>query len=221
MQAFLYFQRLNVKTFTALLQVLQTGLDDFNREGKSQTSSPAPPKITAIARRVLPYLRHYSSWLTCNSALLIAQDGDGPLGAHIKEMWRTYAKCLTLLASTFPVPDLVPVGYLFEEDGHTLGFRPFENDRRRYYDLDTNTRKPKVHDRGIERYHPNVEMLSRIRDLLTDGLEFAIDEVRYICQVQALSLKGYRPLRSILLRVQPPSPTVTMFYNQNRWHPHR
>ena len=177
MQAFLYFQRLNVKSFTALLQVLRAGLEDSNGQDESQTSAAAP-KITALTRRVLPYLRHYSSWLSCTSALLIAQDGDGPLGMHIKEMWKAYADCLTLLASTFPVPDLVPVGYLLEEDGHTIGFRPFENDRRRYYDIETNTRKPKVHDRGIERHHPNIEMLSRIRDLLTDGLEFAIDEVR-------------------------------------------
>lgn len=139
-------------------------------------------KVTAVARRVLPALRQYSSWLVSNAALLVAEVGDTSLNVQIKELWKIYASTLTLLATTFPVSELPRIEYLLEEDVDTLGFKPFTNDRtwKRYFqdqNRETRTRKPKWNDRGVERQHPNVEMLGRIRDFLVDGLTLATDEV--------------------------------------------
>lgn len=165
-----------------LLQVLQPELErqtDIVNESDDGVPSTGMDQISAVARRVLPGLRHYSSWLTSNAAILTAQSEDTSLTVQIKELWKIYASTLTLLASTFRVSDLPCVDYLLEEDEDTLGFKPFENDRakRRYYYQDSNSQKPKWHHKGVERHRPNVEMLGRIRDFLTEGLLLAFDEV--------------------------------------------
>ena len=138
----------------------------------------AKDKLTVVARRVLPGLRSYSSWLTVNSALLVAQVGDEGLNVEIKEMWKTYANSLTLLAANFPAADLPSLDYLFEEDEETLGFKPFEGEGiRRKYHTEQGQRKPKCHDAGVHREDSDTEMLARVRDLLTDGLELVVNGV--------------------------------------------
>ena len=184
MQSYLFFLRLNVKTMFTLLQVLQPELEslasaeDEPKPGNAQLTGL--DQISAVARRVLPGLRHYSSWLTSNSAILVSQlQLDTPLCVQVKELWKIYASTLTLLASTFSAPSLPCIDYLLEEDEDALGFKPFENEQAvgRYFLQDTNVMKPKWHSQGVERHHPNVEMAGRIRDFLTDGLRLAIDEV--------------------------------------------
>ena len=153
-------------------------------QGNSGTSSPKFAKITAITRRVLPALRQYSSWLLSNAEILVAQGGDNVLNVQNRELWKIYATTLTLLASTFPVLELPHVEYLLDEDEDTIGFKPLENKntRRRFYDGDNlDKEKPKYHDRGIQRHHPNLEMLGRIRDLLTDGVILYSDNVGFTC----------------------------------------
>ncbi|KAI9877059.1 MAG: hypothetical protein M1830_004909 [Pleopsidium flavum] len=184
-QAFFFFQRLNVKTFFTFLQILQPELERFAGEestaGDVNGPSKGLEKVTAVARRILPALRHYSSWLVSNAALLIAEVGDTSLNVQIKELWKIYANTLTLLAATFPVSELPNIEYLLEEDVDTLGFKPFTKDRtwKRYFHderQESRDRKSKWNDRGVERHHPNVEMLGRIRDFLIDGLTLATDE---------------------------------------------
>lgn len=184
LQSFLFFQRLNVKTMFTLLQVLQPELESLasaeDELATENTGSTDLDQISAVARRVLPGLRHYSSWLTSNTAVLIRHlELDTSLSVQVKELWKIYASTLTLLASTFSVSSLPCIEYLLEEDEDTLGFKPFENERAvgRYYLQDPNVKKPKWHNQGVERHHPNVEMAGRIRDFLAEGLKLAIDEV--------------------------------------------
>ncbi len=102
------------------------------------------------------------------------------LTVQVKGLWKIYANALTLLVSTFPVSGLPSsVEYLLEEDEDTLGFKPFmnENIQRRYYSEDTGSQKPRWHDHGVHRHHPNLEMLGRVRDLLTDGMVLHSQEV--------------------------------------------
>ena len=175
-QSYFSLLRINVMTFSTLLQILLSELerqlsDDSQTTGNRPGSGSA--KLTAVIRRVLPGLRHYSSWLASNAAILAAGVGDVTLKVQVQELWKIYADTLTLLVSTFPVSSLPPpVEYLLVEDEDTLGFKPLDNDntQRRYYIEDTGSRKPKSHDRGVHRQHPNIEMFARIRDLLTDGM---------------------------------------------------
>lgn len=167
-----------------LLQVLQPefeGLAGADTGDEDETSSAGLDHISVVARRVLSGIRHYSSWLISNTAILINQQTrDTPLSVQIKELWKIYASTLTLLASTFPVSALTAIDYLLEEDEDTLGFKPFENERAqgRYYQPGSSAKKPKWHNKGIERQHPNLEMFGRIRDFLAEGLALAVDPVR-------------------------------------------
>lgn len=153
---------------------------DEPSNGLAPTSGSA--KMTAVARRVLPALRQYSSWLLSNADILVAQMGDNVLNIQIRELWKIYATALTLLASTFTVAELPQVDYLLDEDEDTIGFKPLDNQitRRRFYDgINLAVLKPKYHDKGIQRHHPNVEMLGRIRGLLTDGMIHYSNDVRF------------------------------------------
>ena len=186
MCSFFFLQRLNVRTFFALLQVLLPELErsvseDVRNTGGTPTSKSA--RITAVTRRVLPALRQYSSWLLSNAEILLdAQVGDNVLNVQIRELWKIYATTLTVLTSTFRDYELPQVEYLLDEDEDTVGFKPLDNEntKRRYYDgVNLDVRKPKHHDRSVQRHHPNVEMLGRIRDLLTDGMIHHSDDVGF------------------------------------------
>ena len=171
-----------MKTFFTLLQVLQPELERFVTEDVDETenaNSNASEKVTAVARRVWPGLRHYSSWLMSNKHILIAGVGDASHIVQIKELWKIYANTLTLLAATFPVSALPSIDYLLEEDEDTLGFKPFDSEStfRRFRTQGSENFKPRLHDKGVDRQHPNIELLGIVRDFLTDGLELALDEV--------------------------------------------
>ncbi|MCJ1476918.1 hypothetical protein MMC13_005587 [Lambiella insularis] len=197
LRAFFYFLRLNVKTMFTLLQVLQPELECFAAPESDQdpdVNAQRSEKITTVARRLLPGLRQYSSWLTCNSGLLVAQVGDSAINVQVKELWKTYANTLTLLAATFSASDLPAIEYLLEEDEDTLGFKPFEPEiiKKRYNNQETGTRKPLFHAESIRHQHPNLEMLGRIRDFLTDGLLLAMDESIPIELLDGTTTVAYR-----------------------------
>lgn len=135
---------------------------------------------------MLPALRQYSSWLLSNAEILAAQVGDNVLNVQVRELWKIYATTLTLLTSTFFVSELPQIEYLLDEDEDTVGFKPLDNEntKRRYYkEVNLGFQKPRYHDRGIQRHHPNVEMLGRIRDLLTDGMIQHLDDVGSFCSM--------------------------------------
>ncbi|EAW12549.1 uncharacterized protein ACLA_009720 [Aspergillus clavatus NRRL 1] len=174
----LFFQRINVKTFFTLLQILLAELEKFAVEDSlNKDMKNGPDKVTVVARRVLPALRHYSSWLLVVSHLLVAhkEEKDTPLAVQITEFWKIYANTLTLLASTFDVVHLPEIDYLLEEDEETLGFAPLHKDAtsRRYMSANVQP-KPRMTDIGVERNHPNIEMLYRIREFVIDGLDLVV-----------------------------------------------
>lgn len=176
----LFFQRINVKTFFTLLQILLAEVERFAVEDGQNDTKTGPDKVTVVARRVLPALRNYSSWLLTVSHLLVAykEEKDTPLAVQVTEFWKIYANTLTLLASTFDVVNLPEIDYLLEEDEETLCFEPLnkETTSRRYLDMN-GQRKPRMYNSGIERSHPNIEMLYRIREFVIDGLDLVVSNV--------------------------------------------
>jgi len=165
-----------------LLQILLAELERFaveDQDPSNKDGKPSPEKVTVVARRVLPALRNYSSWLLTVSSLLVAyKEKDTPLSVQIAEFWKIYANTLTLLALTFEVVNLPDIDYLLEEDEETLGFAPLDQKAasRRYLDAN-GQRKPRVHDEGVERSHPSIEMLYRIREFVIDGLDLVVGNV--------------------------------------------
>lgn len=175
LKTYFYLLRLNVKTFFTLLQVMQPELErSFEGNDVTQNGDRTPQlsdKITAVARRVLPGLRLYSTWFTRFWHVLNANIADTLTKVEVQELWKAYAATLTLLTSSFPADQLPQDpfdSYMLEEDIETIGFLPLaapETARLWYKD---GALKPKCTD--VERSHPNVEMLMRVRDLLIDGL---------------------------------------------------
>ncbi|KAJ4346176.1 hypothetical protein N0V95_005640 [Ascochyta clinopodiicola] len=173
MRTYFYFLRLNVKTFFILLQVLQPELerlsetDDVTHQN-GDSARQLSDKITAVARRILPGLRLYSTWFARYWQVLNANIADTLTTVDVQELWKAYAATLTLLTSSFPVDQLPQENYMLEEDTDTIGFQPLMSPDTMKVWYNGELLKPKWTD--IERNHPNVEMLMRIKDLLIDGL---------------------------------------------------
>lgn len=159
------------------LEQVAGGEDDF---GNVPSSKDISDKISATARRILPCLRHYSSWLVSNASHLVALEDHDFVGIQVRGFWRTYADALTLLAAIFSKSELPNVEYLLGEDEDTIAFTPFAHPStsRRYFQTDRPTQRPRSSDQGVQRHHPSVEMLFRIRGLLEDGIALAAEEVR-------------------------------------------
>lgn len=142
-------------------------------------------KVTAVARRILPGLRLYSAWFM-NTWQILSADIEGFEGSvskvEVQEMWKAYAETLTLLVSAFEPGHLPLEEYMLEEDVETIGFQPLITDATKKIWYAKEELKPKWSDEGLERNHPNVEMLMRIRDFLVDGLQLTQDEVSHIPQ---------------------------------------
>jgi hypothetical protein len=192
-----------------LLQVLQPELEGPS-DGEDipgldgQKSNANAERITAVTRRVLPALRHYSTWFVSRAEIIEAHVGNASLKVHIKELWKMYADTLSLLVSAFP-PEILPeIDYLLEEDAATVDFRPFRDPelapKCNLY-VRGEQLKPRTTDQGISRNHPNVEMLARVRDLLTDGVELTTDP-RFPIEVSAgrfsYTEEGFPPTSPIL-----------------------
>ncbi|KAJ5908529.1 hypothetical protein N7495_001211 [Penicillium taxi] len=177
--ACVFLQRINVKTFFTLLQILLVELERFAVEDSSNKDSKnGSDKVTVVARRIMPALRLYSSWLGTTSDLLVAQkeEKDSSLSIQIQEFWKIYAGTLTLLASTFDITgDVTDIDYLLEEDEESLGFAPLGDAiSSSRITGDDEQLKPRMTDPGVERSHPNMEMLYRVRAFVIDGLYLVV-----------------------------------------------
>ena len=202
MSAFKFYEKLNLKTFFTLLQIL---LPELAREEEADGDGDLGRKLSAISRRILPSLRNYSSWLVSNASDLVAQSNDASLGVHIKEFWSIYANTLTLLAATFPAADLPAINYLVEEDEDVLSFLPLINDSTLPRFCGSNEQCKPRHGPSAPKELPSVEMLSRIRQLLADGIglvfredepipiDFIHEETRFIFQEEGLPKELHSP----------------------------
>ena len=174
--AYLFFLRLNTRTFHTLLRFLLAELKEYAEEDidASKTSkNDLANRITVVTRRILPGLRLYSSWFTKNWDTLAAELDDLILRAQIQDLWRCYAEALTTLVKVFPADLLPSVKYLLEEDVETVSFAPLISELTRWIWFSEGKLKPKFSDPRVDRSHPNDEMLVRIRDLIVNGLELA------------------------------------------------
>ncbi|KAF2271615.1 uncharacterized protein EI97DRAFT_462665 [Westerdykella ornata] len=176
MRTYCFYLRLNVKTFFTLLLILQPELDRLSEGDDVHQNGRRTPqlsdKITAVARRVLPALRLYSTWFLRYWRVLGAEAVATMLrNVEVQELWKAYAGTLSLLASTFPAAELPSDTYMLEEDTETIGFQPLISPETKKLWYNGNEMKQKWSD--LERNHPNTEMLMRVRDLLVDGLVLA------------------------------------------------
>ena len=187
MKAFVCFLRFNIKTFLTLLHSLQTELDQVNNQaensGDAHGASSGLNMVTTIIRRILPALRHYGSWMRSNIGVLVGYMEPGApdnLPTVIKVFFDTYASTMTCLATIYNAESLPLIEYLLEEDTDTILFKPFDEVRKdRQLHESSTAVKEKFHTHGVERYHPNIEMLGRIRDLVFNAVMLALKNVNF------------------------------------------
>lgn len=125
-------------------------------------------RLTDTARRVLPALRLYSSWLLPVTHLLDGLSADEPLKSIIEQFWALYAKTVDLVAVVFPIwdlDDLPEITYMLEEDADTRGFKALLNEKTNniWYNKSTGAEKPQFSSYGVQRASADVEMLARVK----------------------------------------------------------
>jgi Est1 DNA/RNA binding domain len=162
-----------------LLQELCQVVGDEDEPGETPSSKDPSKRFSATARRILPGLRQYSTWLISNVSHLLALEHHEFLSVQVVEFWRVYAKSLDLLAATFQMSELPQLDYLLDEDEDTIAFVPFANASasRRYFQPGGITLKRRARDQGVERDHPSVKLLFRVRGILEDGIDLATRQV--------------------------------------------
>lgn len=165
--------------YTLLLRLLGSELES------SPPSEDPTTYITPVIRRITPSLRLYSKWL-------ILHHPEIP-----ESFWTQYTKTSTLLQTIWPSQNHPKLSYPLEEDLAAAGFAPLEPQQTQ----DSRKRKHKRdrarignRKRGFDKLllqwgrsggdsatstgrkgdeHPNVEMMLRMADLLSDAIELA------------------------------------------------
>jgi hypothetical protein len=120
------FLQFNARTFFTLMQILQPELAGAGKksiDSLQDQEMDASERLTSVARRVLPGLRQYTSWLSWLLESLVA-DSDDLLGTHVEKLFKMFANTLNLIQATFPMDELPAIDYLLEEDEDVIGFCP-------------------------------------------------------------------------------------------------
>ncbi|KAI4230732.1 MAG: hypothetical protein LQ349_006067 [Xanthoria aureola] len=172
--AFKSIQRLNIRTFSTLLQSLGGEYRNRAQEGSKLDA------VTSTVRRLLPSLRYYSAWLISRAAILSVHLGDSAMDHVVKEFWAIYAETTSLLSSASEMIGLPRLDYLLEEDADIIGFRHLQEVQlqRKPSVSEASMRRTKHCDVGFTRVPSDVEMRCRIRDFLEDSLELIENDVR-------------------------------------------
>jgi len=180
--AFMYFFRINVKTFTALLQVFYDGMKMVDLDATmTDDDEMLASRLSDITRRVMPVLRYYSAWLLSNVHVLQGLSTDESLRSEINQFWRAYARAIDLVSVVFPIwelEDLPEIAYMLDEDADTIGFKPLQHARTNnlWHVKETGVLRPRASDLGVMLASQDEEMLIRIRAFLVDGLYLANDD---------------------------------------------
>ncbi|KAL9000012.1 MAG: hypothetical protein Q9169_001257 [Polycauliona sp. 2 TL-2023] len=184
--AFKLIQRMNIQTYSSLLQTVANDYCKCAQEGSRIET------VTSTFRRLLPSLRYYSSWLISRAGLLSMHLGDSTMDCVLKDFWAVYTKTMSLLLSAHKVNDLPRLEYLLEEDADIIGFRPLQEVQlqRKPSVIEAFARRTRHSDLGYTPMSSDVEMQCRIRDILEDThelvenncvpLKYLVEEKRFI-----------------------------------------
>lgn len=178
--SFLFYLRLNLKTFTTLLNLFCNDLRNLLR-GMVTHDHPLIFKLTEICCRLLPELRVYNNWLFTMVEMLHGVANYEFVAESVGQFWPIYGRAIDLICQAFPIwefEDMNVVEYLLEEDVETLGFLPLLSDtmpqtRKTWFNQATGNQKPRYYDPGVVRLSVNEEMLYRMYDFMAGGLNIA------------------------------------------------
>lgn len=180
-RVFNYHINFNNRMMFQLLSILLEELDQNSAISKDTDEKfvPIHEKISVVASRVIPALRHYTLWLASSKKYMKPSFGSCQAKIQSKQLWISYAMFLTKLVNYFPVKKMATVPYLLDEDDKTIGFAPFRNtDLIKALDFYSNPDgqlKLHVGEYGVQRSNIDVEMQSRILDLVCCGIQLQLD----------------------------------------------
>ena len=180
LKAYLFYLEINIMFFRSLLSLLSDELDNsaFNQtERKAMTELEVAAFLTPVTKVLLPALRLYSTWFKKNWVYLTARMAESTLSSQISELWCIYARVLSLLASLYPKKHVPDVDYMLEEEVDIIGFIPLFPDKMIEMSRNETAQRAKFSDKGVERLSPDIEMLSRIRELIVDGVQISNESV--------------------------------------------
>ncbi|KAI8231433.1 Protein SMG7 [Colletotrichum sp. SAR 10_96] len=183
-----FILRLNARFFSTFCRLLKKEVEDIiERQAKGeQTSadgaSKEADKITPLLENTLPFVRLYAAWLVaCRVEILNAQD---PLEPFVKNMYKDFAKALTILCEMYGNEDLKLTPYLLPEDQESVGLLPLYGLQlpetcRIHYEEGTRTVKPQaIHYDGqqLDALH---EVFARVLNTIKCGFFLANDDTNF------------------------------------------
>ncbi|RKF81493.1 Protein SMG7 [Golovinomyces cichoracearum] len=184
-RTFTYHVTFNCKMMSQLLSTLLLELEEKPTRNNSQKDTNFIPitiyeNTSIVARRILPALRYYTLWLASSNGFIHQCVESTRNKFHSQLLWNSYAAVLTKLVNHFPVKEMTQVPYLLEEDEITIGFKPFRSlelvKALDFYSKSDGQLKPYTIEYGNKRSDPNVEMQSRILDIVCSGIQLQMDE---------------------------------------------
>ena len=134
-------------------------------------------RLTDVAKRTLPALRLYSAWLVSNVSLLAGVIQSELLANAVSDFWISYAKVLDLLAVCFTIWELEEVSevkYMLPEDVEVIAFPPLSVEANsKLWTAQDGSQRLKWSDPRTVQASSDVETLSRVKSLLSDGASLA------------------------------------------------
>ncbi|RMZ86232.1 hypothetical protein DV737_g178, partial [Chaetothyriales sp. CBS 132003] len=164
-------QDLNIHTFTLLLQLLVQELGPAVSEHVGEMDEVACiAQLTPLCRKLLPHLRLYSSWLL-STAEFVHESKDAIQHPGLNQLFDRYADALNTLIKLFPLPKLPDCEHLLDEDHLILSSVAFSPEAKSRWTQRAGGKQPKGRRfTGADAKRPEVEMLTRIKDFVKDGL---------------------------------------------------
>ncbi|KAF2148387.1 hypothetical protein K461DRAFT_297810 [Myriangium duriaei CBS 260.36] len=177
LQAFYFYQRLNVKTFNLLMTIWTKLLGSGVISGILSSDDHGPKQAAHLISTILPALRTYCRWLAASSRFLLPESIDANLKDMGNELWSNYAVMLSVTIASHPIRDLPQVIYQLEEDADVSGFQPLDTQETEFvWHCDDGQPKLKHNDAQVRRNSANAETMARIRDIQIIGLHLAAQE---------------------------------------------
>ncbi|RKF64697.1 putative tpr-like protein [Erysiphe neolycopersici] len=176
-----YHINFNNRMMFQLLSILIPELDQHSVTSKDTDGKfiAIHEKISVVAGRVIPALRHYTLWLASSKKYMKPSFGSSQARIQSRQLWISYAVVLTKLVNYFPVKRMATVPYLLDEDYETIGFAPFRNidliKALDFYSKPDGQLKLHIGEYGVKRSNTDVEMQSRILDIVCCGIQLQLD----------------------------------------------
>ncbi|KAL0930914.1 telomerase activating protein est1 [Colletotrichum truncatum] len=181
--------RLNARFFSTFCRLLKKEVDEaLEQQTKGEQSSAdslgnkEADKVTPLLENILPFMRLYAAWLVaCRVEILNAQDALEPF---IKDMYKGFAKALTVLCEMYGNENLKLTPYMLPEDEEAIGMRPLYDSQlpescRLHYDEDSQVLKPQAAHYGGQRFDNLGEAFARVLSTIKCGFFLASDDTNF------------------------------------------